>query len=234
MTSKTRSKKAPIIISLGGSIIVPDDVDVVFLKKFRDLIHTYIKKGFRFVIIAGGGKTARRYMNAADKLKSLNSEDLDWLGIHATRLNGQLIRTIFRDEAHPILIKDPRREIPGDKPVIVAAGWKPGWSTDYVATRIAKNIGATKLINLSNIDFAYDKDPKKHKDAKPIKESSWKEFRKVLPEKWDPGLSAPFDPIAAKESEKIGLEVAIINGQKLKEVQKYLDNAPFRGTIIKN
>lgn len=233
--SPSRKKKNEyVIISLGGSIIVPDAIDTAFLKSFRTLIHTYIQKGVRFVIISGGGKTARRYMSAADELTSLNSDDLDWLGIHATRLNGHLIRTILRDEAHPIVIKNPNRPIVSDKSVIIAAGWKPGRSTDYAATRIAKNVGAKKLINLSNIDFVYDKDPNKFKDATPIKESTWSNFRALLPTKWDPGLSAPFDPIAAKDAEKIGLEVAIINGRKLKEVEKYLNGERFRGTIIRD
>ncbi|PIR85414.1 UMP kinase [Candidatus Kaiserbacteria bacterium CG10_big_fil_rev_8_21_14_0_10_45_20] len=231
-TQKRLKKEPYTVISLGGSIIVPDAIDTKFLRAFRDLIRDHIKQGRRFVIISGGGKTARRYMSAAETLTALASEDIDWLGIHSTRLNGHLIRTLFRKEACPTIIKDPRRKITATHPVIVAAGWKPGRSTDYVATCIAKNLGAKKLINLSNVDFAYDKDPREHKDAKPIKTSSWKDFRALLPKKWDPGLSAPFDPIAAREAEKLGLEVAIINGRKLKEVGKYLAGEPFKGTIV--
>ena len=48
-----------IIISVGGSMIVPNDIDTVFLTQFKTLILDYVSRGFRFVLIAGGGKTAR-------------------------------------------------------------------------------------------------------------------------------------------------------------------------------
>lgn len=97
---------------------------------------------------------------------------------------------------------------------------------------MAKNLGATRLVNLSNIDYVYDSDPQKDTDAKKIEKISWAGFRKLIPEEWDPGLSSPFDPIAAKEAEAIGLEVAIVNGAKLEEFSHYLDGKPFVGTVI--
>ena len=221
-----------IVISVGGSLIVPDQIDTTFLKKLKKFILQEITLGKRFVIIAGGGKTCRRYQQAAEAIGELVNEDLDWLGIHTTRLNGHLLRTIFHDIAFPALIKSPHKKVKTDKSVIIAAGWKPGWSTDYVAVRIAKNMGAKRLVNLSNIDYAYDKDPNKFKDAVRIKEIDWKAFRTLLPTEWTPGLSAPFDPIAAAEADKSGIEVAIINGSRLAQVEKYLEGKAFTGTKI--
>ena len=97
---------------------------------------------------------------------------------------------------------------------------------------MAKNIGTTRLVNLSNIDYVYDSDPKKDLNAKKIEKISWAEFRKLIPEEWDPGLSSPFDPVAAKEAEALGLEVAVINGARLDQFSNYLDNRPFVGTVI--
>ncbi len=224
--------KETVVVSVGGSLIVPDQIDTHFLKKLKTLVLEQIKLGRRFVIITGGGKTARRYQDATRGVADLTPEDLDWLGIHATRLNGHLLRAIFNRQAYPNLVKNPKRKLDTTKPVIIAAGWKPGWSTDYVATMFAKKLGATRLINLSNIDYAYDKDPKKYKSAVRIKETDWKSFRALLPKKWDPGLSAPFDPIAAREAEKAGVEVTIINGSKLRQVEKYLEGDTFVGTKI--
>lgn len=225
--------KETIVISVGGSLIVPDQINRQFLKKFKSLVLAHIKKGRRFVIITGGGKTARNYQHAADAVTPLTRDDLDWLGIHATRMNGHLLRAVFHKQAHPVMITDPTEKICAKESVIIAAGWKPGASTDYDAVLIAKQLGAKKLVNLSNIDYAYTKDPKKYKTAEKITEASWSEFRKLLPKKWDPGLSSPFDPIASKEAEKLGLEVAIINGAKLGELEKYLEKKPFRGTVIR-
>ncbi len=225
-------EKETIVISVGGSLIVPDQIDTAFLKKFKTFIETEVKNNKRFVIITGGGKTARRYQDATRKISNLTDEDLDWLGIHATRLNGHLLRTVFRDIAHPILLKNPNKKITATEPVVIAGGWKPGWSTDYVAVQLAKKIEAKRLINLSDIDYVYDKDPKKYKDATPLKKIDWKSFRALLPESWDPGLCAPFDPIAARDAEKTKIEVAIIHGKKLAQVARYVRDEKFIGTKI--
>lgn len=221
-----------IVISVGGSLIVPDQIDTGFLTQFSTFIRTHIARGKRFIIITGGGKTARRYQAAAREVAELTTTDVDWIGIHATRLNGHLLRTILRDVAHPEVIRNPGKVRDIESAVIVAAGWKPGCSTDYDAVLMAREVGATKLINLSNIDYAYDKDPHEHADAQLIRDATWNVFRTLLPEAWDPGLSAPFDPIAAREAERCGMEVAIINGAHLNEVENYVRGAPFTGTRI--
>lgn len=228
------SKKETVVISVGGSLIAPPTgIDTAFLKRFKTLIETFLKEGFRFVIIAGGGATARNYQTSARKVGELNTEDLDWLGIHSTRLNGHLLRSLFRKDAYPALVKNPKAKIVTDRPIIIAAGWKPGWSTDYVATALAQKIGAKKIINLSNIDYVYTKDPNKFKDAKVIKEIAWGDFRELIPKKWDPGIHSPFDPVAAKLADAEKMEVVIMNGKKLGELQKYLEGKEFKGTRIK-
>lgn len=221
-----------IVVSVGGSLIVPDQIDTEFLSKFKSLILEKVHTGFSFSIISGGGKTARRYQSAANDVTPLSRQDLDWIGIHSTRLNAQLLRNIFVGYAHPQVVKNPMIEVDAEEPIVIAAGWQPGNSTDYVAVQLAKMQGARRMVNLSNIDYVYDKDPRAHKDAKKIEKISWPEFRKLIPTEWDPGLSAPFDPVAAKEAEAIGLEVAVIGGNDLKEFSNYLDGSPFAGTII--
>ncbi len=225
--------KETIIMSLGGSLIVPDEVDAEFLKRFRDFVLKQVKKGRKFVLITGGGKTCRKYNDAVSKVVKVDKEDLDWLGIHATRLNAHMVRTIFRNIAHPRIIKNPNDKIDFKEKVLIAAGWKPGCSTDYDAVLIAKNLKIKKLINLSNIDYAYTKDPKRFKDAKLIKDISWKDFRKIVGNRWDPGLNAPFDPIASKEAQKLGMEVVILNGRDIKNIEGYIEGKKFKGTLIR-
>lgn len=156
------------VISLGGSLLVPQEIDLSFLKKFKNVIEQEIKDK-KFIIIVGGGKTARNYQQAAKKLVNITNEDLDWLGIHATRLNAHLLLTIFRDKAYYRIIKNPREKVKFKEKILIAAGWKPGFSTDYDAVLLAKTYGTNIIINLTNIDYVYDKDPNKHKDAKPFK-----------------------------------------------------------------
>ncbi len=226
------STKERIVVSVGGSLIVPDQIDTDFLSRFKALILEKVQRGFTFTIITGGGKTARRYQDAANAVTPLSPQDLDWIGIHSTRLNGQLLRNIFVGYAHPQVVKNPTIDVESEEPITIAAGWQPGFSTDYDAVLIAKNLGARRLVNLSNIDYVYTADPKKDPNAKKIEKISWPEFRTLIPKDWDPGLSSPFDPVAAKEAETLGLEVAIINGAKLGEFSNYLDGKPFVGTVI--
>ena len=223
--------KPIVVISVGGSLIVPDNIDTNFLANFRNLILKNLAR-YRFVIIAGGGKTARRYQEAARAVVNLSPADADWLGIHSTRLNGHLLRTIFRDNAHPQIITDPHEPINFTEEILVGAGWRPGRSTDYVAVLFAKHLGATKLVNLSNTDYVYDRDPRTNPDAKKIEKITWSEFRKLIPKEWSPGLSSPFDPIASREAEELGLEVVVMNGNKLENLANYLENKPFVGTKI--
>lgn len=223
-----------IVMSVGGSLIVPDHIDTDFLKNLKNFIDSETAKGRRFIIIAGGGKTARRYQDAASDVTKLTTDDLDWMGIHATRLNGHLLRTIFRDTAHRIMITNPDDilDVPENEKVVIASGYRPGSSTDLRAVQIAQKIGAKKVINLSNIDYVYTADPRTDDSAEKIETISWADFRALIPEEWDPGLSSPFDPIAAKEAEQKGIDVAIINGTKLDEVIKYLNQEEFVGTSI--
>jgi uridylate kinase len=114
----------------------------------------------------------------------------------------------------------------------LAGGWKPGWSTDYVAVTIAEKYGLKKIINLTNIDYIFNKDPKKYKDAKPIKEIKWQNYKKLINNKWRPGMNAPFDPIASRKAEKLKIEVNILNGANLKNLENYLKKEKFKGTKI--
>ncbi len=216
-----------IVISLGGSVIVPDKIDVNFLKKFRNLINKYPKS--RFVIICGGGKLARNLQKKAKKLKDTTDKDLDWLGIYATRINALSLKKVLNVKGKIII--NPKEKITSNERVLIAAGWKPGFSTDYDAVLLAKNIKADMVINMTNVDYVYDKDPKL-RGAKAIKKTTWKELRKIVGSKWKPGLNMPFDPIAAKEAEKLKMKVAVI-GNDLKNLRKVLDKKEFKGTMIR-
>lgn len=232
-----------VVISLGGSLIVPhlsDDggIDVVFLRKFRAFIVGEIKKGKRFIIVAGGGKTARIYQKAASQISNASPDDLDWIGIAGIKLNAQLLLSAFRAEAYSQAVdhKPSGKELQAlqksKKSLYIVSGWYPGQSTDYEAVWLAREFGAREVINVSNIAFAYDKDPNKHTDAKPIREISWSAYRKLIPSKWTPGLSSPFDPVATRLAEKSGLRVKILKGSDLKNFKRAIEGKEFTGTVI--
>lgn len=222
--------KTTIIISLGGSLIVPDRIDINFLKKFRKIILYCIKK-YNFVIFTGGGKVAREYQQAGKKINNLSKYDMDWLGIHASRLNALLLQYVFKGHVNKEIITEPNKKIKFNQPIIIGAGWKPGWSTDFDAIKIAHANNIETVINLSNIMYAYDKDPKKFKDAKKLEKINWAGFRKIVGNKWRPGLNMPFDPIASRLAQKAKIQV-IIMGRDLKNLQNFINNKKFKGTRI--
>ena len=135
-----------IVISLGGSVIVPNRLDVNFLRKFRNLIKKYPKN--KFVIICGGGKLARNLQEKAKKIKGITNRELDWLGIYATRINALSLKNVF--DVREKIIANPKEKIEFTENVLIAAGWKPGFSTDYDAVLLAKNINADILVNKGN------------------------------------------------------------------------------------
>jgi len=222
------------ILSLGGSLIVPNGgIDTSFLKEFNSFIRRHIQNGRRFFIITGGGATTRHYQKAASEIVSVPDEDLDWLGIHATRLNAHLVRTIFRDIARPHIIEnyDEKADIE-DYPLVIGSGWKPGWSTDYCTVSMAKNYGTKTIINMSNTDGVYTADPRKDPHAKRIEKMTWKEYRSMFGDIWTPGFSSPIDPIAAKLSDELGLTVITLEGKDLDNLEKAIEGKEFVGTTI--
>ena len=218
-----------LVISLGGSIIVPGEIDRVFLRRFREIILSLEQT--RFMIICGGGKICRDYQNVAKEIAEITKEDLDWIGIRATRLNAELVRSTFGKIAYEKVIHDPDEEIDMSKRIIIGAGFEPGSSTDLRAVQVAERFGAGQVVNMSNIDYVYSDDPKKVPDAKKLTTISWADFRKLVGDEWDPGLNMPFDPIASKAGEALGLKVVII-GNEIDNLERLLKGESFKGTTI--
>ena len=221
-----------IVISLGGSLIVPNKVDLLFLEQFRTLILRYIQSGNRVVVVCGGGSIAREYQKIARTMHSeVSDQDLDWLGIRVTRLNAELVKIIFGEFAFYKIVKEPDRISRVNDQVIVAAGWKPGWSTDYVAAKCAQVLGAREVINMSNVDYVYDKDPKEFPDARKLEHVSLDEMIDIVGTEWVPGQHSPFDPIATQLSADLKLKVVFLHGT-IQALEEYLFSGKVSGTVI--
>lgn len=226
------SEKSPIIISVGGSLIVQDTVNIQFISNLKLILEEQIQKGERFILVTGGGKTARTYQAAVKHFFPESLVDADWIGIHTTILNAELFKIIFKGNAYHSLCGDPRVQHEWTTPILVGAGYEPGHSTDYDAVCLANTYGVKKIINLSNIDYVYDSDPRTNPHAKKIEEMKWEEFFNVIPKEWSPGLNSPFDPTAARLAKDSNIEVAMINGEYLDRLVDYLEGKPFLGTKL--
>jgi len=141
-----------LVMSLGGSLIAPDGIDIHFLKNFKSVILDFIKKNNRVVLICGGGNTCRNYQKAAKIVnKKVKDRDLDWIGIATTKLNAELISGIFGDLAYESILLNPSKPVKTNKKIIVGAGYLPGSSSDKDAVLAAIAFKAKTVINLSNI-----------------------------------------------------------------------------------
>lgn len=208
---------------------MPYEIDVTFLKEFKKMIDS--REG-RFILVCGGGRTARSYQDAASQIEKLDESELDWIGIGATKVNAELVRAIFGKDAFEKVITDPFEKVDFQK-ILVCSGWKPGRSTDYVAVQMAKNYGCGTVINMSNVNYVYDKDPKKNKGARPLHKMNYEELQKIVGTEWKPGMNAPFDPVAAKlaweEKKKV-----VIMGADLRNLKNFLEEKEFNGTVIED
>lgn len=221
-----------IVIALGGSILYPEEIDTKFILEFTKIIRKYVKKGKQFVIVVGGGRVSRLYQKAAAEIAEVTDEDKDWIGIHATRLNGHLLRTVFEDIADPVVIDSRYKTKKLRYPVTIASGWRPGWSTDFISVALAVDFDASEVIVAGKPSHVYDKDFVKYKDAKPFKKISWEKYRALIPKKWSPGFHSPVDPVAARLGEKEGIKAIVMDGRDLKNFSALIDGKEFVGTII--
>lgn len=223
-----------IVMSLGGSLIVPEGIDTKFVKSFVSFIKEYVEKGYSFMLITGGGRLARVYGDALKDVIQPSNFELDLLGISITKTNAEFIKICLGDLAYESIVQDPDVIPETKKPVLVGGGWKPGNSSDLAAVHAAKSLGAKRVINLTNIDYVYDSDPNKNVNAKPIENISWVDFLLLFPDNnWVPGANRPFDPIASCEAQNDGQEVVIINGKNLENLGACIEGKKFVGTVIK-
>ena len=223
------------VISLGGSIVAPESVDEAFLKEFTALIGEFLAQDEkrRFILVVGGGGPARAWQKAYRSLSpSPDNEQADWIGVMATRLNAQLIRAIMGEWCTQEVVTDPTQVEPLMGRVLVAAGWKPGFSSDYDAVLLAERFHADAVINLSNIEKVYTDDPKKNPNAKAIDSISWADFSAIVGDEWIPGKNVPFDPVASRHAAKLDLKVICAAGKNLPNLRNILLDREFVGTTI--
>ncbi|MHC6202842.1 UMP kinase [Breznakiellaceae bacterium SP9] len=224
------------VISLGGSIVAPDGVDSTFVRDFAALIREVLTHDTerRFILVVGGGGPARSWQKAYREIASTGAADTeaDWIGIMATRLNAQLVKAVFSDVCPQDVVYNPTQVEEFKGRIMVAAGWKPGFSTDNDAVLLAERFHADLVINLSNIAKVYTADPKTNPAAKAIDTISWADFQGLVGEEWIPGKNVPFDPVASKHAAKLGLTVICAAGRDLSNLTCILNGQAFTGTTI--
>ncbi len=225
--------KKIVVLSLGGSLIVPEKADTIWIDKFKDLITRFTSRN-KFVVVCGGGFVAREYIGILKK-EEKSKKDQSLAGIAVTRMNAQIMMQIFGDRANkelPLRMNQIRNLL--KKKDIVFCGalrYAPNQTSDSTAAKIAKYL-KTDFINLTNVDGLYSSNPVKNKSAKFISEISWDDFEnKALKIKYHPGQHFVLDQKAAKIIKKNKI-VTYILGKNLNNFKMLLENKKFKGTKI--
>ena len=226
-------KKRVIVISLGGSLIIPDKVDYLFLSKFKKTILENSRK-YKFVIVCGGGNIARKYIQA---LQSIGKSEKfqNFSGISATRMNARFINYFFGI--------DPEKGIPHklieveklikNQNIVVCGGleYHPNQTSDSTSARIANKLNA-EFINLTNVQGLHDKNPLKFKNAKFIPNISWKDFDKMANKaSFKPGQHFVLDQTASKIILKNRIKTYIL-GPDMRQLNNLFKGKKFKGTVI--
>ncbi len=229
--------KKVVILSLGGSQIIPKDINVKFLRSFKSILKKNSKK-YKFVVVCGGGSTAREYINGLEHEK-INKKEFHQglLGIAATRLNARFMTYFFGNDANKgiphdmVEVKNMLRLY--DVVFCGALRYANDETSDGTSAKLARFFN-TFFINITNVEGLYNKNPLKYKDAKFISEINWKDFLKMATFKtFKPGQHFVLDQSAAKIIKKYKIPTYII-GSNLKNLDNLLNHKKFKGTIIQD
>ncbi len=227
------SKK--IVLKLGGSVFYKENMvlEVDRVKEIISIVNTLHDEGNDVAIVVGGGKLARVIIQASDVLGHVNTIK-DMLAVESTRIHALLIIASLKDKAYllvPRSFEEVGNALSSGK-IVVTGGFQPGQSTNAVSALIAEYWGADLLINLTDVDKVYDKDPKKHPDAKPLDTMTTDEFMKIISEQDEkPGKYKLFDRVGCEIVRRSNIKLIITNGSDPKNIIKAVKGESV-GTII--
>jgi uridylate kinase len=225
----------PVVLSVGGSVILQGDGDTAYLRALADLLRR-IGKDQPLVVTTGGGRTAREYIRLGREL-GLTEVELDELGIEVTRLHARLLAALIGPPtpAHPpVALSEAIRDVAHASPVVLG-GTEPGHTTDAVASLLAVRLRAARLVNATSVDGIYEQDPRTHPKARRIERMEWSAFRAMVRAAVGQGSAGQeflFDALGAESLARAQIPLLVVNGRALDQVEAALRGAPFRGSRV--
>jgi uridylate kinase len=222
-----------IVISIGGSVLVPGKDDADYIRSLAGLL-SEASAEYKLYVVCGGGRIARYYINLGRSL-GIGEHDLDNLGIHATRLNARLLIFALGDGTNPKPALDIDEAVEAGKThqIVVMGGTVPGHTTDAVSAMIAEKVGAQRLVNATNVNGVYDSDPKKNPEAKKIDRMSYEELQGTSPEGHDKaGPNVIFDPMGTEIISRMKIPLLVCNGRDTTALKNAILGKEFEGTFV--
>ena len=220
-----------VVVSIGGSILVPGENDSDFIGKLASML-SEIKNEVQIAIVCGGGKTARYYANIAKELGG-DTYSQDIVGIGATRLNAQLL-LLALGEMPDKVPEDPEELASNSKPgrIVVMGGTVPGHTTDAVSAMVAKALGADRIVNATSVDAVYTDDPRKNPDAEKILDMTIQDLENIVYKEHGASRSSVFDPLGVQIAKENRIDILIVEGRNLDELRNAIVGNDIKGTFV--
>ena len=222
-----------LVLKIGGSILYKNGkLDTAILKAYVDVIQMLQKRKQKLAVVIGGGFAARDFIQTAAVLGTSKSVQ-DWLGIESARQNARLFISLF-PESCPEPPRSYEELLAAFRlyGIVFLGGLQPGQSTNAVAAVVAEMTQATLLINLTDVDYVYDKDPVKYKDAIRLDRITYQELAKIVTSNaQDPGKYDLFDIVAVQIIERSKICLNFLNGKNPYLILDVLNDKPV-GTVV--
>ncbi|WP_457559114.1 UMP kinase [Candidatus Harpocratesius sp.] len=228
--------KRKIVLKIGGSLLFDSSLSLQ-LTKLSKIVEILQEAKNIAAIIIGGGKIARKYIQAARKLNA-NESLCDTFGIQASRLNALLLITALGSHAYPTVMTSPNdiSQAALSQRILVSGGFIPGQSTTSVTFQIAETLEATDVIILTDVDGIYDKDPNKHPDAIKFDSLSISELEQVIYGTGGKTQAAAgeyriFDAVSLQILKRSRLQVRLTNGNNFSSLRSLLVEENFSSLV---
>jgi len=224
-----------IVFNIGGSVFCPSGMpDIAYVKKFSRFVSALRKGKHKILVVVGGGGIARKYIEAT---RSFNpSEDfLDRIGILGTRMNAMVLIASLGKNAYGKVVKNKEEleHAMSSGKIVVMGGTVPGQTTDAVTIAAAELFKADLVIIGTDVDGVYDRDPKKYKKAKLLENMTVEELLRVIKtKKHEAKPVAVIDPVAVELLRGTKTKTIVLNGKKIKNMEKAIEGKKFVGTTI--
>ena len=222
--------KEKVVVSIGGSVLIPNNDDPAYIKKLAGVIKEVSEK-IQVVIVCGGGRIARYYTETGKELGGTTYQ-LDVLGIGATRLNAQLLAISLGSSTDiPTTAEDAARRSAPDN-IVIMGGTEPGHTTDAVAAMVAKEMRAGRVVNATSVEAVYSDDPRKNPDAERFSELTIDRLGDIVYKEHGAGKSSVFDPLGIKIAKEEKIDILIVDGRDLDELRNAMLGNEIKGTFV--
>ena len=182
-----------VVIKLSGEALCGKEggsgIDTATLKATARELAEVQKTGIQLGVVVGGGNIFRGLKGASEGMDRAQS---DFMGMLATVINSLALQDALervgcptrvmtaleiKDVAEPYIRRRAIRHLNRGHVVIFAAGTgNPYFSTDTAAALRAMEIRAEALLKATKVEGIYDRDPRRHEDAKMFEKVSYDRF----------------------------------------------------------